>query len=296
MSSRYQYERGNFDTAESDYNIALAIYEQHPEQTVEDIADVLVSLSALSNELNDPQKHLGYAERHYEMRMKLRAMKDVPHIQLGMAYTQRASAYTQTGQYEKAIEQARMGRSVLETYPGYLKGEYWPFYAMIYEVLPLMSLGRDAEAARLLQDTVAWREKKYGVNDTQSFHLGFALHMLANIRERHGRHGESAELYEKALANYRATMGTNYHRVATVCTKLARHYIRHEKYETASVFYDQAEKSQLLELMGEHEEAKQVLDKSRSYYRDLIPVDDDVSVEKELTADDFDSLVLPWSR
>lgn len=120
--------------------------------------------------MNDPQKHLMYAERHYEVRMKLHAIAPVPHIQLGMAYTQRAAANGQVGgRDEEAIEQAKLGKAVLVQYPGYVRGEYWPFYAVLYEILPLMALGRDEEATALLLDTIAWREKRFGVDDTQSF-------------------------------------------------------------------------------------------------------------------------------
>jgi hypothetical protein len=136
---------------------------------LDQLADVLVSLSALTNELNDPKLHLMYAERHYKVRMKLHSITKVPHIQLGMAYTQRACAYGQVGRNEEAIEQAKLGKEVLVTYPGYIKGEYWPFYATLYEVLPLMALERDREATILLEATIAWREKKFGLDDTQSF-------------------------------------------------------------------------------------------------------------------------------
>ncbi|KAF1994799.1 hypothetical protein P154DRAFT_526816 [Amniculicola lignicola CBS 123094] len=39
-------------------------------------------------------------------------------------------------------------------YPGWAAGTYSPFYVVLYEVLPLMSLNRDDKAIVFLQDTI----------------------------------------------------------------------------------------------------------------------------------------------
>lgn len=63
--------------------------------------------------------------------------------------------------------------------------------------------------------------------------LGYALHMLGCIESKHDRHIESTKLWQRALVNYRETMGDNYHRTGTVCAKLAQNYARAGQHETA---------------------------------------------------------------
>jgi hypothetical protein len=57
--------------------------------------------------------------------------------------------------------------------------------------------------------------------------------MLGVIKYKHGFVAESTELWRRALANYRATMGNNYHRTGTVCAKLGGVYAQEGQYETA---------------------------------------------------------------
>lgn len=164
--SRYLYERGSFDSASHNLANALEIFKKYPEDAQEQLADTLVSLSALTKEMNDPSNHLLYAQWHFEVRNQ-HPSKDI--LLNGMAYTQLASAYHQVGRNEEAIELARKGWAINITSPEYLGGEYYPFYAMLYEVLPLMVLGRDEEAKGKLINTISWRESKYGIDDTKSF-------------------------------------------------------------------------------------------------------------------------------
>jgi len=57
--------------------------------------------------------------------------------------------------------------------------------------------------------------------------------MLANVRKHQSQEAEAAELWLRAVANYRATMGKNYHRTGTVCANLGRHYMSVNQFETA---------------------------------------------------------------
>lgn len=163
---RYLYERGSFDSAMEHLTIALKIYQKSPDDAPELLADTLVSLSACTKEMNDPPTHMFYAQWQFDVRMK-NPSKDI--LLNGMSYNQLASAYGQAGQHEEAIKLARKGRENNLTSPEYLAGKYFPFYAMLYEVLPLMALGCDDEASAKLSEAIAWREEKYGLDDTRSF-------------------------------------------------------------------------------------------------------------------------------
>ena len=59
------------------------------------------------------------------------------------------------------------------------------------------------------------------------------LHALRNVREKQGRMQESFVAHEKALVNFRATIGNNYFRTGQICLKLAEHHSREAQPETA---------------------------------------------------------------
>lgn len=244
---RHLYEKGSFDQARQYLTLALQMCRNWLEES-ELLAETVVSLSACTKEMNDPESHLSYAQWHFQIR-KRHPSHDI--LLNGMAYTQLASAYHQVGRYKEAVELAQQGWEINVTSPEFLSGSYYPFYAMIYQVLPLMELGRNDEAERKLRDTIVWREAKYGHDDTKSFQyvsnithensmsvliqsrIGYALHMLGNIIYNQGQHKEGAELWLRAVTNYRKTMGSIYHRTGTVCANLGQHYTRACQYETA---------------------------------------------------------------
>lgn len=164
--SRHLYEQGSFESAREYLTIALDICKKWPEEAHELLANTVVALSACTKEMNDPKTHFFYAQWQFDIR-KNHPSQDI--LLNGMAYTQLASAYYQIGRSEEAVELARKGWAINVTSPEYRSGTYYPFYAMIYEVLPLMDLGCDEEAAKKLSDTIAWREGKYGRDDTKTF-------------------------------------------------------------------------------------------------------------------------------
>jgi len=164
--SRNYYERGSFDRGFELLTTALAVFQKAPDEDPEMLADTVVSLSACTKEMNSPEQHLFYAKWQHKLRLQ-HPSEDI--LLNGMAYTQLASAYHQVGRHEEAIELARKGRAINVTSPEYLSGQYYPFYAMIYEVLPLMALKQNVEASKSLEEAIAWRESKYGKDDTKSF-------------------------------------------------------------------------------------------------------------------------------
>lgn len=76
-----------------------------------------------------------------------------------------------------------------------------------------------------------------GVNDgpirLTDNRTGRVLHALGNVRASQGRLKESYDFHQRALMQYRSTIGDNHHRTADVCYKVAEHYIRFEKLEDA---------------------------------------------------------------
>jgi tetratricopeptide (TPR) repeat protein len=65
------------------------------------------------------------------------------------------------------------------------------------------------------------------------FRLGYVLQVLGNIYFQERRWQEAFQRYQASLANYKATVGMNYHRTGHVCVKLAECHARLQQYETA---------------------------------------------------------------
>jgi tetratricopeptide (TPR) repeat protein len=166
-ANRYLTERGNFESAMPLYKLALVICEEQADAIPELFADILFSLSSMYGELNNPSEALKYARRHFDQRMKVENQKDSLGIYAGMAHSELALGLLLNGRYEEAIENSRIARQILEKIPIYLSGDYWPHWAIIHEAWSLLGLNRPEEAVEILEESVKWRQNKYGPDDKE---------------------------------------------------------------------------------------------------------------------------------
>jgi tetratricopeptide (TPR) repeat protein len=168
-------------------------------------------------------------------------------IRLGMAYNQMGVAYMMNRDYGSAVG---VLEKAFEVYKDLENS------TPIMATLPAANMGlacwfleRYDEAYNVLIDILREREKVFGINDNESFkfvlllppntrhsHLartGRVLHALGNVRASQGRLKESYDFHQRALLQYRSTIGDNHHRTADVCYKVAEHYMRFGKLEDA---------------------------------------------------------------
>lgn len=150
---------------------ALNLAEQLPEDTQELRADLLFSFASLAGESNDAKDHLYYAQRHLAARLETgRRDKD-----LGMAYAELSVSLSNNGRYLDGLEAGQESLRIYQQTEEYLRGVYWPHFAIIHQALALLALKRGAEAINMLVETINWRVRMYGVNDTESFKYEYSF-------------------------------------------------------------------------------------------------------------------------
>lgn len=118
---------------------------------------------------NQFKSHKAIALKHFEQRMKLENRKSSLGLGAGMAYSEMSLAHLLNDEYNEAIEYAAKSREINEKTSMFLNNEYWPFFAFIHHAQALIGLQRYAEAAVMVEQTIQWREVKYGIDDTQEF-------------------------------------------------------------------------------------------------------------------------------
>jgi tetratricopeptide (TPR) repeat protein len=162
---RYLKERGSFNLAKPLLTRALALAEQRPENLQVLRADLLFSLGSLAGESNDAKAHLFYARQHLDARLE----SGLQDKDLGMGYAELSVSLSNNGMYEDALEAGKKSLDIYQQTEDYLNGSYWPHYAIIHQALALLAMNRGKEAINMLEDTLSWRVKQYGANNTESF-------------------------------------------------------------------------------------------------------------------------------
>ena len=175
---RYLFETDYPELATPFLRCALVLCDRLPPKEYRDtygqdeqvlLADVLFSLSALSADQRCPKDALEYAERHFDVRMKVERGKQALGRHAGLAYTELALGYLLNEQFDAAIDASQAGKAILTQLPLFKEGKYWPDFAIIHEVLALIGLNRDDEAESLHAEAIDFRERRFGPDDIQSF-------------------------------------------------------------------------------------------------------------------------------
>ena len=154
--------------------LALELVENLPSKDYSDdygqneqvlLADVLFGLSSLAADQNHAADALAYSRRHFDVRMALVSVGRFG----GLAYTELGLGLLLNDHFQEALDASRAGKALLVELPSFKEGTYWPDFAVIHEVLALIGLERDDEAIPLLEESIRFREKRFGRDDTQSF-------------------------------------------------------------------------------------------------------------------------------
>ena len=156
--------------------------------------------------------------------------------------------------------------------------------------------------------------------------LGFYLQLSGAINVRKGNRDKGFDYYQRALVNYRATVGDHYYRTSQVCVKLAELYASRNEIEAArsvvyqilhiplakivsSIYYDQAldnfslhtftkpelaltkhKKAKFMRDLGDTESAADLAEQAWQLYEELVP-HAHVKSAAELQDGDFESTV-----
>ena len=80
-----------------------------------------------------------------------------------------ALAHLLNNEFSESISYSETSRKINEKTPSFLNNEYWPFFSIIHYAQALVGLKRYEEAAIMVDETIKWRENKYGIDNTESF-------------------------------------------------------------------------------------------------------------------------------
>ncbi|KAF4633455.1 hypothetical protein G7Y89_g4662 [Cudoniella acicularis] len=315
-SGWYRYEIGHNKSCKPFFMLALQLCEQNAtnDESKTLLADILFCLASSSGRQIKAQEALHFATRHFDVRMQIERKKEHLGRHAGLAYTELGRALLLNNRLEEAIQYNRDGKAILVELEQFKAGKYWPDFAIIQEAIALNGLNRGEEAIPGLQASIAFREKRYGPNDTESFKLGYFLQILGNIYSKKGNGEEAGKLYQRALSNYRATVGDHFYRTSQVCVKLAEHHARELQVEAANIYFDQAlknfklhgftkpelirtmyRKAKFLENIENYDSAAQLMGETLVLYKELVP--SHVAFEINDLNDELLDIIVPvWGR
>ena len=151
------------------WNISLDICERNAETMPTEYADALFCSGSHMTDTNQFKSHKVIALKHFEQRMKIENSQPSLGLGAGMAHSEMALAHLLNDEYNKAIGYSEISRDINEKTPSFLSNEYWPFFSIIHHAQALIGLKRFEEAAIMVDETIRWRENKYGIDDTESF-------------------------------------------------------------------------------------------------------------------------------
>ncbi|KAF7512941.1 hypothetical protein GJ744_012044 [Endocarpon pusillum] len=140
-----------------------------------------------------------------------------------------------------------------------------------------------------------------------------SVHVLGNVCASQDHLTQSFGYHNRALAQYRATVGDKHHRTADLCSKVADHYLRFRKATEAKLLLNQASliyssrdhfKQELVRtyalfallylLLGGKGKRTEYQAKAMSLYRLLVP--HDMRDDEDIGDTDFERIVCFASR
>ena len=221
-----------------------------PGEMPEILADVLKSLESLCcDTMRDPVETLKYAEEHFQLRTQLNDQSQIALDNLAMAHGDLGEAYMVSGQYEKSIEHCRKSQDMDFIQPDIVAGLGWPQFAFIHEGWSLIGLGRYSEAVERMDMTLAFRVRRYGLDEPPNYRcvlsnnlspshahtirLGLLLQVVGTATAKQNKMKESLSAHQKALANFKGTVGVKHFRTCQVYVKLGEEHARMGNFEAA---------------------------------------------------------------
>jgi hypothetical protein len=165
-------ERANFADCLKLANLAHLISAANKDILGEAYADVLMTESTAYAALGNGERCLHYGQLHFDQRIAFeRSIGRTPESELSfeaMAYTALALGLILNERYEEAIPLCEEGRIKHEMVDAFREDRYWPHWAHAYNAWALIGLNRAEEALPSVIETLRWRERHFGVNDTES--------------------------------------------------------------------------------------------------------------------------------
>ncbi|OCL12400.1 hypothetical protein AOQ84DRAFT_437031 [Glonium stellatum] len=321
----YQHERGGSSEAVVYYDIAQSICESlqwtiktisHSPISEKRVDAILAELNhnrgCIATETNCPKDALKYHSQFNSMMLK--EISDGPQgndWRLGISWNQLGTAKMINELWEEGEDCFRRSILIMQRVDN---------FRQVWISLPVVNLGlaywltnRCEKALMILGEGLFHRQAAFGMEDKESFITGRFLHALGNVKASQGAMDESLTFHRKALLHYKTTLGSNHHRTADTCIKVADHCIRLHQLDTAMALLDQAlktygdrsvfrpektraifKRSKVLRLLRKEEEAEEALNESWKLYQEIRPADQRSA--KELCDIDFDKTVVFWSR
>lgn len=322
-SAWWQLEIGNTHVLTSMLTLAQSICDLLPlSEKLDLLSDIYHMLGGWANETNHARECLEYNSIYLQLRLEAVARGEAATPQTAAAYNQKGTGWMMVKDYESAKRDFRKSQEVYRGLPAYT-----PTMAS----LPIVNLavaewltGNLTGATKLLHEGLTDRERKFGVDDSESFITGRFLHALGNVRydqamlqpegdDRERLLEESDNFHRRALTQYQSTIGTH-HRTADVCHRVAEHCLRKGDTDSARLLVSQALKTWNVDAVsfqpeiarttfleakcarcaGYEVEAKRLRMRAASIRATLLP-EDETKVE-DLHSNDFNELVAFWSR
>lgn len=162
-------EKGDLEAALLLLQKAQTICETHAEDMTTLLADIYFSLSVATGEMHNLLEVLDYGKKQLEFRILAERDLIEPTGDIGMAESRLALAYIMNDQFKQALIHCDIALGLYNWELGSSNRKWWPHFPLIHKAWSLSGLNRDSEAIEMLQETVRWREAKYGKNDTESF-------------------------------------------------------------------------------------------------------------------------------
>ncbi|KAI0120070.1 P-loop containing nucleoside triphosphate hydrolase protein [Nemania sp. FL0031] len=313
----YRFERGFQEESKEWFQLVQQICDGLEDKSSEAVAymirDTHHNLGTASGETNDTELFLKHSGIWLEL-LRQRKTPDgelVVDYELGMGYNEHGVAQAMNGHCEVAITHFSKAIEYFQALPHYESTMLgWPASnkGLMYWILG------DLEAAeRTLLELIEVFRKANGVDDTLSFKTGKMLYALGNVHVSQGKYEKGLEYHARCLRQYRVTLGDRHHRIGDICHRLADDNLRFHHYAEAQVLISQALKvfsgrqqyrqelarstfkaAQVSRAIGDEGKADEQLRMAFELRCSLVP--DDTRNIDEIHEDDYDKLVVFWSR
>ncbi|KAJ8125977.1 hypothetical protein O1611_g7661 [Lasiodiplodia mahajangana] len=313
----YRFEKGFQEESKEWFHLVQKICDGLEDKSSDAVAyiirDTHHNLGTASGETNDTELFL----KHSGIWLELLRQRKTPNgelvldYELGMGYNEHGVAQAMNGHCKVALTHFSKAIEYFQALPHYdstMLG--WP---ASNEGLMYWILGDFESAEKTLLDLIEVFRKANGFDDTLSFKTGKMLYALGNVYVSQGKFEKGLEYHARCLKQYRATLGDRHHRIGDICHRLADDNLRFHNYAEAQVLINQALKvfsgrhqyrqelarstfkaSQVSKAIGNEDKANEQLREAFELRRALVP--DDTRDIDETHEDDYDHLVVFWSR
>ncbi|KAK1749795.1 hypothetical protein QBC47DRAFT_395340 [Echria macrotheca] len=266
--------------------------------------------SSIGLEMNEKETALYHREQNVAFREATFAKDGKLNNKLAAGYSEYGRALMTCGLFGRAAEMFEKSISIREQLPGFTRLQL--FNPLRGLALVRWHEGSYEEASELLLGALRDRELAFGRDDKESCRTGELLYSLGSVRQSQGLLEESFVYHQRALLQFRSSIGDNHHLTAKACYNLSMHYLRFGDYERTLALLEQASRvfsrdhyyapqlarvtfmiGQVLILQGNTRAGGDALKRAWNMRQRLVP--EDLRPVGELQIGDFDELVEFWA-